>query len=206
MIYDWEQMGARIRKERQEKGFTQGALAKYLHLSAESRQSINNYENGKRLPAFEDFLSMLALFECEAGYLLCEYDCKTKDATNITAKTGLSEKAINKIVALNNSSISEVMITLSKIIEHENFEELLRAIHIHIANFNTNRYKMNTSDRQEIAKYMECRETEVDNYMRESSKSLITSKLERIVSEIKWRKWQLPFVDNCRFLHYALYT
>ena len=48
------------------------------------------------LPQFEDMLKMCEVFDCELGYLLGEFDCKTREATDIQAKTGLSEKAIKK--------------------------------------------------------------------------------------------------------------
>lgn len=39
------------------------------------------------MPQFEDMLKMCEVFDCELGYLLGEFNCKTREATDIQAKT-----------------------------------------------------------------------------------------------------------------------
>lgn len=56
--------------------------------------TISSWENGKTLPELKYLLRMCDLFDCELGYLLCEFDTKTRAATDIQKETGLSEKAI----------------------------------------------------------------------------------------------------------------
>ena len=47
---------------------------------------------------------MCDLFGCEIGYLLCDYDCKTRTATDIQKETGLSEAAIARIGSSTSGS------------------------------------------------------------------------------------------------------
>ena len=66
------------------------------------RNTLSAMENG----VFESFsfqvLSGIAtLCDCEIGYLLCEYDCKTFDNSQIYEKTGLSDNAINGLQLLH---------------------------------------------------------------------------------------------------------
>ena len=103
MLYDLEKkkmkIGARIREERITSGFkTQSSFAVALELQEESRTSVGNWENGVHLPPFKTLIKMCEIFDCEIGYLLCEYDCKTKEATDIKNVTGLSEKSIDRLI------------------------------------------------------------------------------------------------------------
>lgn len=185
MEYDLKAIGKRICKERKEAGLSQGKFAESLHLSQDSRQTIAKWENGKVLPALEYLLSMCDLFNCELGYLLCEYDCKTKTATDIHTKTGLSEEAINVLINLNKLDINEVLITLSKIVTHDKFLKLLSTIHTHIWDFNKNHFQADTDSVNAIAVCMNCRSSEVKEYMETSSMSVIQTTIAHIVSDIK---------------------
>ena len=157
MKYDLKSIGNRIRKQRKEAGYTQGKLAQQLYLSEDSRQTIGKWEKGEVLPDMEQLLLMCDLFNCELGYLLCEYDCKTRNTTDITEITGLSEKAVNSIIGLKNSEISDVIYTLSKVVCHKNFAELLCTIHTHIWDFNNNRFQSDIESINTIAKCMNCK-------------------------------------------------
>lgn len=90
-------IGERIKQERNKMNLTQDEFKEKIHISA--RQTIARWENGKVLPSLEDMLVMCDLFECELAYLLCEQDCKTKTATDISKETGLSETSINRILS-----------------------------------------------------------------------------------------------------------
>lgn len=99
------QIGKRIKAEREALGLTQIELAEKIYIS--SYQTIGNWESGKKqknskerkfiLPDLSDMLQLCDVFHCELGYLLCDYDCKTRTATDVKAVTGLSEEAINRI-------------------------------------------------------------------------------------------------------------
>lgn len=150
-----------------------------------SRQTIAKWENGETLPNLETFFNMCKLFKCELGYLLCEYDCKTKAATDIYALTGLSENAINKLITINNTDITEIIATLSKIIEHDEFIRLLRAIHVHVLDFNNNHFRNTSEESEAIARIMNCQGHEARSYMETSSKALIESSTIKIVEDLK---------------------
>lgn len=97
------EIGKRIRKERIAAGFkSQAALMEAMGFAPESRQTVANWESGKKLPDLDRLLWMCDHFNCEMGYLLCEegYECKSRAVTDIQKETGLSEKAIEQILIL----------------------------------------------------------------------------------------------------------
>lgn len=70
---------------------------------------------------------MCDLFNCELGYLLGEYNCKTRATTDIQAATGLSERAIDRLQ--NEGQESKVFReTLSELIESPLFYGLVLGI------------------------------------------------------------------------------
>ena len=89
------QIGERIKKRRKKVGYkTQTDLARELRCE---RTAINAWEAGKRLPTLDNLQRMCALLDCEIGYLLCDFDCTTREAADIREVTGLSEEAINTL-------------------------------------------------------------------------------------------------------------
>lgn len=187
MKYDKKAIGRRIREERITAGFrSQGDFAERMGYAYESRQTIANWEKGKSLPCFEDFFKMCDIFDCEYGYLMCEYDCKKRDTADIQKITGLTEDAIEKLSVINKTEIREILITLSMIIEHKDFVDFLQVIHNHIWNFNRNQFRFNDINDANIAKAMNCRTFEVKKYMEASSKSLIEHNIMKIIEDIKW--------------------
>lgn len=186
MKYNLKAIGKRIKKERVAAGLKiQGQLAEKLGYSIYSRQVVGNWENGKTMPCLNDMLSMCEIFNCELGYLLCEYDCKTRKATDIQQTTGLSENAIKSLSNIKHTYISEVLRTLSKIIEHKDFIPLLMAIHLHIVKFNKNWFRIDEEDSKTISKVMNCQPQDVKNYMQASSKSHIEATIMKIIDDLK---------------------
>lgn len=85
----------RIKKQREACGFkNQLELTRALGLDDTSRPSVSKWESGKRLPKLDHLVEMCSLFDCEIGYLLCEYDLKKRDTVDINKVTGLSEDVI----------------------------------------------------------------------------------------------------------------
>lgn len=120
MKYNSIAIGKRIKEERIKVGFkSQGAFAEHMGYAYESRQTVANWEKGKTMPCFEDMLKMCEIFNCELGYLLCEYDCKKRNRTDVQAVTGLSENAIKVLESINKSPYKEALESLSDIIEHK---------------------------------------------------------------------------------------
>lgn len=101
MKYNETMIGQRIKEERENLGFSQGELAEACNLSMNSRQTIAKWESGKQLPPTNDLLKLCELFKCELGYLLCEADYakgyKSRTATELYEKTGLSEPAVENL-------------------------------------------------------------------------------------------------------------
>lgn len=95
--YNWIEIGQRIESER-----------KHINLSAEelagqictTRQTLRKWEKGEGVGIDINTIIRLAnIFGCEVGYLLGEYNCKTRELTDIQKATGLSEDAIKTLIA-----------------------------------------------------------------------------------------------------------
>lgn len=181
-----KKIGERIKQERCLAGYkSQSEFALALSYSEDSRQTISKWESGKKLPSLEDFIKMCELFECEIGYLLCEYDCKTKDATNIHNAIGLSEKAISILHHICESSYQDTIVSFSKFIEHEKFFSLLLAMHTHVFELSKKSPYLMSEESNALAKVLNCSKQEAIEYINASSKALITSDFYKIVETIK---------------------
>lgn len=106
MKYNPEKIGKRIKAERKAiilngRKMTQDDLIEYLHPHIRlSRNSLSAIENGEiEYCSLKLLLLLCELFNCELGYLLGEYDCKTHEATSVKNQTGLSGKAVDVLCA-----------------------------------------------------------------------------------------------------------
>lgn len=106
-----KRIGERIAMERKKRGWSQAVFGEKLSkkmggsISAE-QNTISNWEKGKNLPAsLEVFLAISQIFECDCGYLLCDYDEKTHDSTEICKATGLSDCSVQCLCSLNTWEI-----------------------------------------------------------------------------------------------------
>ncbi len=113
MNYSLKEIGSRIKRERKSLCLSQGELAEKCNLSASSRQTVGAWEQGILLPSVPDLLKLCSLFDCELGYLLGEYDRKTREATDIYLETGLSVDAVASLLALNDTERNFVDALLS---------------------------------------------------------------------------------------------
>ena len=109
-----QKIGMRLRTERKNLKLTQEELASQLNIS--SRQRVARWENGTELPVLSDLLRMCDLFGCEIGYLLCDYDCKTRTATDIQKETGLNEQTID---FLRQAKLLSYPTAINQIVNHE---------------------------------------------------------------------------------------
>ena len=125
--YDWKKIGQRIEAERKFLNLSAEALANDIGIT---RQTLRKWEEGKECSI--DIYALIKLankFNCEVGYLLCEYDCKTKEITDTQKATGLSEQAITKLQRIKESNRSTAYCDiLSLIIENGNCEYFLSMI------------------------------------------------------------------------------
>ncbi len=103
--YDWVLCGQRIKLERERINMSQQELADTLagdpYYATGVRQTISDWEKGKKkeIP-LHTLVCLCNIFNCDMGYLLGEYDCRTRPVTDIHAYTGLSETAIETLHAL----------------------------------------------------------------------------------------------------------
>ena len=107
--YDWKRIGERIKQEREELKLDQIELGEQLGIS---RQTVSNWERGRAYPSVDDMGRLCGIFNCEIGYLLCEYDCKTKESADVCAVTGLSEEAVNMLIKLNTNEEDALILTV----------------------------------------------------------------------------------------------
>lgn len=101
---EWKKIGERVRQEREAAGMTMEALAAEI---GTTRQTISRWERGDGVEITLNMLVRLCnIFNCEMGYLLCEYDCKTRVATDIQHETGLDENVIQYLKMEQKASIN----------------------------------------------------------------------------------------------------
>lgn len=91
-----EQLYVRLKKIREEKGFSQAEVAQYINIS---RQAISNWENGKSLPDIDNIILLSELYGITVDELLIENSNK-KDKTIKNSEKKESES--------NNISNTEV--------------------------------------------------------------------------------------------------
>lgn len=186
-------IGLRIREQRIEAGYkNQSDFAVALGLQEDSRQSVGAWENGSRLPPINILLKMCKLFDCELGYLFCEYDCKTREKTDIKMATGLSEKSIQQLfIFRKRTKDSDGFFfdsPINSIIENDAFVELIEAIRKHVWSFNHNHNNIenvNAEVQEALSNTFNCEPYEIKGYIEMSSQSLIESIIMKIIRDIK---------------------
>lgn len=99
-----KEIGKRIATERKKARLTQDEFADKLNKITGSRpnqSTISMWEHGESFPDnIETIFAMSMIFCCDCGYLLCDYNEKTHDATEMCKTTGLSEGSINTLCNL----------------------------------------------------------------------------------------------------------
>lgn len=184
MELDYKKIGKRIKEERNKLGLNQTDFKDEVCLSPKARQTIGNWENGTSLPNLGDFIAMSNKFDCEISYLLGEIDCKTHVTNDIHNATGLSEEAISTLLHYKNLTNDDTILTLSSLLENPLFYDFLRAIHLHVGNFNKGYLKGNSQDVQLLAKAYNCSTKEALSYLETSSQTHIQSQLTQILKTL----------------------
>lgn len=123
--YSPEIVGERIKKERKAMGISQDAFVeKYgQKLSISSRTTLYKWERGEGELSIWNILELSNIFGCSPGYLIGEYDCRKREATDIRAKTGLSEMAITLLS--DNPAAGNFV---SAVFEDEGIHDLLHEV------------------------------------------------------------------------------
>lgn len=134
MEYNFKKIGARIRAERKMLRLSQQELCDKINLS--QRATLGRFEAGTSEIPLWVLVELCRVFDCELGYLLCEHNEKTRLNADICEITGLSESAVNHIIALNqepkrlfnegNYNVKPKI--LSQILEDDNFKDLIDSV------------------------------------------------------------------------------
>lgn len=110
MEYNFEKIGKRITEERKKKNWTQKKLIEKLSpYCSLGRNTLSDIENGTCSNISLTLFSTLCkeeFFDCDMGYLLCEYDEKHHIAADIKEATGLEPDVINILLNMKNSFMS----------------------------------------------------------------------------------------------------
>lgn len=125
-IYDRIKIGNRLRELREEKKWSQEELGELCEV--QSRQTIAKWEHGDITISFNQMIKLCNIFDCDIGYMLCEYDTKHHVAANIQEQTGLSESAINVLQKLGKKA-RILTDTLSSLLVQPEFDQWLWQIY-----------------------------------------------------------------------------
>lgn len=101
-MFDKKEMGNIIKAERKklpEPLKTLEGLAPAINVS---RQTLSRWESGEGNITVNDLLNMCEVFKCDFGYLIGEYECRTRQQTDICAETCLSPQAASVILSPDN--------------------------------------------------------------------------------------------------------
>ena len=96
-------IGERLRGLRNESGMNKAAAAKALNIS---RPTLDAWESDKTSPTIADMKRLCSLYGCDYGYIVGEYDCKTRPVTDIFLETGLCADAAASLLTLNDREIA----------------------------------------------------------------------------------------------------
>lgn len=99
-------IGQRIKAERNKLNLTQEQLAEEIEkliFQSVGQNTIATWENGKVLPPLPKLIALAELFGCDVSYLLCDYDQRTRDISDISQLTGLSGPAADFLLFLRDS-------------------------------------------------------------------------------------------------------
>ena len=123
--YSQESVGEHIKAERKALKLSQDDFVeKYgKELGISSRTTLYKWEKGEGEPSAWTILKLSNIFGCDPGYLIGEYTCRTRAATDIKAETGLSEMAI-KLLSDNPAAGN----FLSAVFEDEGIHDLLHEV------------------------------------------------------------------------------
>ncbi len=126
MTYNYDEIGKRLRALRKEWGYSLDKLAAFCEV--QQYQTISKWETANTIPSIKQLMKLCDLYGCDIGYLLGEYDCKTRKATDIHKETGLSEEAIKRLQYLSVSN-PDMVRTISLLIEFNNSDiiELIKS-------------------------------------------------------------------------------
>lgn len=98
-----KEIGERIRQCRKAAKLTQDQVAARVTqiLPSDggiSQGAVSAWEKGVQLPPLPKLIALSEIFHCDIAYLLCDYNKKQKDVSDICELTGLSYAAVNTLI------------------------------------------------------------------------------------------------------------
>lgn len=100
------QIGKRIKDERRKKKLSQQKLADAISsimvdsdpdYKGTEQNTVSNWEKGVSLPPLSKLIALSEIFDCDIGYLLCDYDEPTRNLADVVEQTGLSGGAATRL-------------------------------------------------------------------------------------------------------------
>lgn len=132
MEYNFKKIGERIKTERKEKNWTQEKLIKKISpYYPVGRNTLSDIENGTCSNISLNLFATLCkkeIFDCDIGYLLCEYDEKHHVIADIKETTGLETDVINIILNMKNSF--QKISLLNNLLKDDYFLAIINLFHI----------------------------------------------------------------------------
>ena len=101
-----QKIGKRIKDERRKKKLSQQKLADAISsimvdsdpdYKGTEQNTVSNWEKGVSLPPLSKLIALSEIFDCDLGYLLCDYDEPKRDLADVVEQTGLSGKAATRL-------------------------------------------------------------------------------------------------------------
>ena len=101
-----KKIGKRIKDERRKKKLSQQKLADAISsimvdsdpdYKGTEQNTVSNWEKGVSLPPLSKLIALSEIFDCDLGYLLCDYDEPKRDLADVVEQTGLSGKAATRL-------------------------------------------------------------------------------------------------------------
>lgn len=116
MVYEERmvEIGRRIKSERiryketHGKKLSQEQLLWMLDLSESSTPYLRKWEKGEAMPSLKQLCQMAEIFGCDIGYLLADYDERHHVTADVCNVTGLSERAVERLIAVKAAPIGGV--------------------------------------------------------------------------------------------------
>lgn len=100
MTYNIDITASRIKKAREDSGYTLSQVAESCGI--QQYQTVSKWEKGNTIPSMENLFNLCKLFNCELGYLIGDHVGKTRAATDIHEKTGISFRGIDGLEQSKN--------------------------------------------------------------------------------------------------------
>lgn len=105
------------------------------------QNTVSNWEKGITLPPLNKLIALSSIFDCDIGYLLCDYDEPTHILADVVEQTGLSGSAAKTLLqvhekghygVIKNGYALDMADVLSEIITSPRFFPLMNAVSLYL--------------------------------------------------------------------------